>query len=55
MADGLIDHDDMGDVWPAVHPGRAPGEYGAARVGAVRGVSFDVAEGERYGIVGGSG
>ena len=32
MTDGLIEHDDMGDVWPAVHPGRSADEYGSARV-----------------------
>jgi len=35
VSDGLIDHDVMGDVWPAVHPGRAPSEYGLASVDAV--------------------
>lgn len=30
MSDGLIGDDEMGDVWPAVHPGRAAREYGSA-------------------------
>ncbi|MEQ9334822.1 DUF3604 domain-containing protein [Thalassobaculum sp.] len=34
MSDGLIDDDEMGDVWPAVHPGREAGDYGSARIDA---------------------
>jgi len=32
MTDGLIDDDKMGDVWPAVHPGRDARDYGSARI-----------------------
>jgi len=32
MIDGLIGDAEMGDVWPAVHPGRDGSEYGSASV-----------------------
>ena len=32
MTDGLIGDDEMGDVWPSVHPGRGLDEYGSARI-----------------------
>lgn len=32
MTGGLIDDDEMGDVWPSVQPGRSPDEYGSARI-----------------------
>lgn len=32
MSDGLIGDDEMGDVWPAAHPGRNHAEYGSARI-----------------------
>ncbi len=35
MTDGLIGDDEMGDVWPSVHPGRAARDYGSARIDRV--------------------
>ncbi|EDP65115.1 hypothetical protein BAL199_01174 [alpha proteobacterium BAL199] len=32
MAGGLINDENMGDVWPVVHPGRAADEYGSASI-----------------------
>lgn len=32
MSDALIGDDEMGDVWPSVHPGRGLDEYGSARI-----------------------
>src|SRR3546814_12921818 len=32
MTHGPIGDDEMGDVWPSVHPGRGHDEYGSARI-----------------------
>lgn len=34
MTGGLIGDDEMGDVWPSVHPGRSLDEYGSAQIGS---------------------